>query len=222
MDKCIFLVELARKGAAGKYVRITLRELASAFSVSPQTVMRWLDELEAERLIERKSERRGTLVRLSAAGLRFLENLRDSIDSVLYGGVIIGEVVSGLGEGAYYVRQYSDRFEEYLGFKPYPGTLNLRVLFPKTVFDALCSVKPVIIPGFIKEGRSFGDVKAYPVSVEGVTGAIVIPSRTIHPPKIAEVISPLCIRKTLKIKDGDRITLRIKGGREVEETKEKE
>lgn len=57
----------------------------------------------------------------------------------------MGEVVSGLGEGAYYVRQYEPLIEEYLGFKPFPGTLNVKILFPKTVLDAVCNIRPVII-----------------------------------------------------------------------------
>jgi len=216
MDKCIMLIELAKEGAAGGYVSVTLRGLASKLGVSPQTVMRWLSDFESSGILERVITGRRTRVRLTEKGLKLLEDIHDSLDSALYGGVIIGEVVSGLGEGAYYVRQYRERFREYLGFDPYPGTLNIRVIFPKTVFDALCNVKPIVIPGFVRNGRSFGDVRAYPVSVEGIDGAIVIPSRTIHPPKIAEVVSPVCIRKRLKVDDGDRVTLRVTGGRDVE------
>jgi riboflavin kinase len=209
MKKISLLIELVKRGASGKPVRITVRELAEALGTSPQTILRLLSELEEERFVERRVEGKRTLIEVLPDGLNFLQNLCDEISNALSGGIIIGEVVSGLGEGAYYVRQYSGLIEEYLGFKPYPGTLNIKVLFPKTVFDALCNVRPILIPGFVREGRTFGDVKAYPVRIDGIKGAIVIPARTIHPPKIAEVIAPVKLRDALKLKDGDRVRVEV-------------
>ncbi|MEO2152466.1 MAG: DUF120 domain-containing protein [Thermococcus sp.] len=209
MKKIKLLVALARKGAVGKIVRITVRELADELGVSPQTVLRLLREMEEEGLIERNVEGKKTLMEVTPEGASFLQRLCDEISEALSTGVIVGEVVSGLGEGAYYVRQYAPLIREYLGFEPYPGTLNVRVLFPKTVFDALCNARPVIIPGFTREGRTFGDVKAYRVRIDGVEGAIVIPSRTVHPPKIAEIVAPVNLRKKLGLNDGDRIRIEV-------------
>jgi len=209
MKKIKLLVSLAGKGGVGKKVPVTVRALATEIGTSPQTVLRLLKEMEEEGLIERTVEGRKTLVEVTPKGASFLQSLCDEISKALSTGVIIGEVVSGLGEGAYYVRLYSPRFKEYLGFEPYPGTLNVRVLFPKTVFDALCNARPVIIPGFTREGRTFGDVKAYRVRIDGVEGAIVIPSRTVHPPGIAEIIAPVNLRKRLNLKDGDRIRIEV-------------
>jgi len=212
MKRIRLLILLAKKGAIGKSIRITLRELANELGLSPQSILRLLEEMEEEGYIHKEVEGRRTHVEISQEGLTFLENLCDAISEVLYNGIIVGEVISGIGEGAYYVRQYSHLIREYLGFDPYPGTLNVRVLFPKTVFDALCGVRPVVLPGFVKEGRTFGDVKAYRVEIEGIEGAIVIPSRTVHPPKIAEVIAPVCLREKLGLKDGSRITIRVVKG----------
>ena len=209
MKKIKLLVALARKGAVGKMVRITVRELADELGVSPQTVLRLLREMEEEGLIERNVAGKKTLMEVTPEGASFLQKLCDEISEALSTGVIVGEVVSGLGEGAYYVRQYAPLIREYLGFEPYPGTLNVRVLFPKTVFDALCNARPVIIPGFTREGRTFGDVKAYRVRIDGVEGAIVIPSRTVHPPKIAEIVAPVNLRKKLGLNDGDRIRIEV-------------
>ncbi|NJD99379.1 CTP-dependent riboflavin kinase [Thermococcus sp. LS1] len=209
MKRLKLLILLAKKGAIGEKVKITLRELANELGVSPQSVLRLLDEMEEEGLISKDVEGRKTYVEISHEGLAFLENLCDAISEVLYNGIIIGEVISGIGEGAYYVRQYSHLIREYLGFDPYPGTLNVRVLFPRTVFDALCGVRPVVLPGFAKDGRTFGDVKAYRVRIGDVEGAIVIPSRTVHPPRIAEIIAPVYLRKELSLEDGSRITIRV-------------
>ncbi|ASJ07024.1 DUF120 domain-containing protein [Thermococcus pacificus] len=209
MKRVKMLILLARRDAIGERVKITMRELADELGISPQSVLRLLDEMEGDGLIERFVEGKKTYVEITPKGLAFLEDLCDAISEVLYNGVIIGEVISGIGEGAYYVRQYSHLIKEYLGFEPYPGTLNVKVIFPKTVFDALCNVRPVILPGFVREGRTFGDVKAYRVRIGNVEGAIVIPSRTVHPPKIAEIVAPVYLRKELGLRDGSKITIRV-------------
>ncbi|WP_297091287.1 CTP-dependent riboflavin kinase [Thermococcus sp.] len=212
MRRIQMLILLARKGALGRKIKITLRELANELGISPQSVLRLLEEMEEEGLVEKDVIGRKTYVEISQEGLAFLESLCDAISEALYNGIIIGEVISGIGEGAYYVRQYSHLIREYLGFDPYPGTLNIRVLFPKTVFDAFCGVRPVILPGFSKGGRTFGDVKAYRVQIGEVEGAIVIPSRTVHPPRIAEIVAPVCLREKLGLKDGSRITVKVVRG----------
>ncbi|WP_148882360.1 DUF120 domain-containing protein [Thermococcus aciditolerans] len=209
MKRIKLLILLARRGAIGEKVKVTLRDLGDELGVSPQSVLRLLEDMEGEGFIEKSVEGKKTYVEISPSGLAFLEELCDAISGVLYNGVIIGEVISGIGEGAYYVRQYSQLIEEYLGFKPYPGTLNIRVIFPRTVFDALCGVRPVILPGFVKDGRTFGDVKAYRVRIGDAEGAIVIPSRTVHPPKIAEIVAPIYLREKLNLQDGSKITIKV-------------
>lgn len=175
MKRLKLLVTLAKKGAIGEKVKITLRELADELGISPQSVLRLLDEMEKEGLVSKEVLGRKTYVEIDHEGLAFLESLCDAISEALYNGVIIGEVISGIGEGAYYVKQYAHLIREYLGFDPYLGTLNIRVLFPKTVFDALCGVRPVVLPGFTKDGRTFGDVKAYRIRINDIEGAIVVP-----------------------------------------------
>ena len=209
MKKIELLTLLAEEGAVGGKARITMRGLGEELGISPQSVMRLLNEMEGEGLIERTAEGRRTYVEITPKGLAFLEELCDRVSSALYNGTIVGTVVSGIGEGAYYVREYAPMIREYLGFEPYPGTLNVRVLFPRTIFDAFYNVQPVILPGFVKDGRTFGDVKAYRVRVEGIEGAVVVPSRTVHPPKIAEVVAPVYLREALNVGDGSRITLKV-------------
>ena len=207
VERTELLLRLAELGAIGEKKEITLRKLASTLNASPQTVLRAIRELEKDGLLMRETRSRKTYLELTEKGLMFLEEIHERLERALYCGLIIGEVVSGLGEGSYYVQMYRERIKEYLDFDPYPGTLNLRVVFPKTVFDALVDVRPILMPGFVKNGRTFGDVRAYPVSVEGIKGAIVVPSRTIHPPRIAEIIAPVNLRETLKLKDGDRVNV---------------
>ncbi|WP_394296512.1 DUF120 domain-containing protein [Pyrococcus abyssi] len=209
MKTLFLLIKLAKMGAIGKEITVTMRELSRELDVSPQTVLRWLEELKEQGYIHKRESRKGTLVELTEKGINLLEKLYEEISTALYSGFIVGEVISGIGEGAYYVRQYAPLIREYLGFDPYPGTLNVRVLFPKTIFDALCTARPIIIPGFTRNGRTFGDVRAYRVRIDGIEGAIVIPSRTVHPPKIAEIIAPVKLRDALNLKDGDKVRIEV-------------
>jgi len=209
MEEIKLLISLAKKGAIGDKVKITLRELSKEIGISPQSVMRKLENMEKMGYLKREVSGKKTFVEVTPDGLRLLEEIFDEIGKVLYGKYILGEVVSGIGEGRYYVEQYKDRIKEYLGFTPYPGTLNLLIIFPKTIYDALYNVEPIIIPGFTKGGRTFGDVKAYKVRINGIEGAIVVPSRTIHPPRVAEIIAPVCLREKLNLKDGSRVKVEV-------------
>ncbi|RLF81067.1 riboflavin kinase [Thermococci archaeon] len=209
MEEIKLLISLAKKGAVGDKVRITLRELSKEIGVSPQTVLRRLDNMEKMGYLRRQVFGKKTFVEVTPDGLKVLEDIFDEIGKILYGKYILGEVVSGVGEGRYYVEQYKDRIKEYLGFTPYLGTLNLLIIFPKTIYDALYNVKPIIIPGFTKGGRTFGDVRAYKVRINGIEGAIVVPSRTIHPPRIAEVVAPVCLREKLNLKDGSKVKVEV-------------
>lgn len=209
MEDIKLLISLAKKGAIGDKVRVTLRELSRELNTSPQSVMRRLESLEKNGYLKKEVSGKKTFVEITPKGLELLEEMFDEIGKVLYGKFILGEVVSGIGEGKYYVEQYRDRIKDYLGFTPYPGTLNILVIFPKTIYDALYNVEPITIPGFTKDGRTFGDVKAYKVRINGIEGAIVVPSRTIHPPRIAEIIAPVCLREKLNLKDGSKIKVEV-------------
>lgn len=209
MEEIRLLISLAKKGAIGDKVKVTLRELSKEMGISPQSVMRKLERMEKMGYLMREVSGKKTFIEVTPDGLRLLEEIFDEIGKILYGRYILGEVVSGIGEGRYYVEQYKDRIKEYLGFTPYPGTLNLLIIFPKTIYDALYNVEPIIIPGFTKGGRTFGDVKAYKVKINGIEGAIVVPSRTIHPPRVAEIIAPVCLREKLNLKDGSKVKVEV-------------
>ncbi|WP_048148612.1 DUF120 domain-containing protein [Palaeococcus ferrophilus] len=203
------LLLLAREGAIGQKKPFTMRALGERMGTAPQTVMRKLDNLELKGYVTRTVRGRKTYIEITPQGIRFLRDLHEELCRVLHGDYMVGEVVSGLGEGAYYINEYRERIKEYLNFDPYPGTLNVKLIHPRTVFDAVADLEPIIIPGFVRGGRTFGDVRAYRVRVNGIEGAVVIPSRTIHPPEIAEIVAPLNVRESLNLKDGDRVRIEV-------------
>jgi riboflavin kinase len=126
--------------------------------------------------------------------------------------VIAGRVVHGLGEGAYYVDVYSSRFTEALGFTPFSGTLNVKIIDEdsRSAISRMKQSPPLIVSGFMLEGRTFGDVVCYRVKVnQKVDGVVVIAQRTHHGQDILEVISPFNLRTKLKLKDDDLVTLSV-------------
>lgn len=123
-----------------------------------------------------------------------------------------GRVVSGLGEGAFYMslEGYRRAIEQKLGFTPYPGTLNIKLDPPSVVYKRyLDSLPGILIPGFSNGLRTYGAVKAFRAKLRDIEGAIVMPERTHHPADVIEVIAPFKLREILGLRDGDRVEIEI-------------
>ena len=126
-----------------------------------------------------------------------------------------GRVFSGVGEGSFYVSLYSKKFLEKLGFRPYPGTLNLRLVNDVEAFNSCLSMARYIIvePPYIP-GVRLGAVYAYPVEVDGYfnpTTFMVRPVITIYKSDVVELIADSSIREALHLVDGDLVRFRIAG-----------
>ena len=119
-----------------------------------------------------------------------------------------GKVSSGSGEGAKFVSlDWTVRqVEETVGFTPYPGTLNLRLLGEGVAIRRQIEKKVVarICP---QTGYCAGLIcKA---SIYSINCAIVIPLLKDYPIDVLEVIAPVNLRKALKIHDGDEVSVSV-------------
>jgi riboflavin kinase len=125
-----------------------------------------------------------------------------------------GTVFTGLGEGAYYISKpdYKKQIMEKLGFEPYPGTLNVKLTSDydiKTRME-LESYPAVEVMGFQNQDRTFGLVKCYPAIIGGkVRGALVTAMRSHYDNSVLEIIAPVCLRKQLGLKDGNKVKVEI-------------
>ena len=195
------------------------RSLGLQLGVSQQTASRRLQRLEREGLIERIVSRRGERVKLTDAGLELLREVYYAlaftvppklVDTIEFEGVVF----SGLGEGGYYMslEGYVRQIEEKFGFKPYPGTLNVRLtgrseLLKRVKLDEYPSI---MISGFSDGKRTYGSVRAYKASINGYRpAAVVIPSRTVHKIDVIEVIAPVNLREQLDLRDGDHVRVTV-------------
>ena len=119
-----------------------------------------------------------------------------------------GEVTSGLGKGKYYMSKkvYQEAFNEKLGFKPFPGTLNLKVNEKKRKkFEE--NGKTLKLREIYEDEKRLSNVDITPCKINGVECGILKLEFTEHPESIAEIVAPIELRKRFNLKDEDRITM---------------
>ena len=126
--------------------------------------------------------------------------------------VLYGRVTSGRGEGRYYMslKPYKKRFKKVLGYYPYEGTLNVRLL---SEYRNLDTSKCLEVEGFEYQGKRYYGVKVLPAKISkdefAVNGALIFPEKSKHPENIVEVISPLNLRNYLSLRNGDVVKIKI-------------
>jgi riboflavin kinase len=211
------LVKLAEMGAHRRTAKISTEYLAEKLGISQQTASRNLIELERKGWIKRNITHDGCLIKIEPPGITELQklysNLRVLMEAAYPPSVTLeGTVFTGLGEGAYYITKetYRKQFLEKLGFDPYPGTLNLKLTSDYDIKTRMeLEAYPAIeVEGFRNEDRSFGLVKCYPVMIDNkVKGALLSALRTHYDVSVLEIIAPVCLRKHLNLKDGNKVKI---------------
>jgi riboflavin kinase len=213
------LLKLAEMGAHRRTAKISTEYLAGKLGVSQQTASRYLIELDNDGLIKRTITPEGCLIRITDAGIRELKKLHSTLRFLIEAEyppsiTLEGIVFTGLGEGSYYItkERYTKQFIERLGFEPYPGTLNLKLTtdYDVKTRSELEAYPAVEIEGFKNENRTFGPVKCYPATIENkVKGAVILALRSHYDASVIEIISPVFLRKALKLKDGHKVKVEV-------------
>ncbi len=206
------LKHIALRGGIAGFVPISSRELGQALGVSQQSASQRILELLNDGLVQRDLASRRQRVKVSAKGLEVLQ--REYADyqrifEVREHVTITGKATSGLGEGAFYMRQkgYKEQFRKKLGYEPYEGTLNLKVQGADMAKLMILIEEPGLPIGeFTAGGRTFGAAKCFLATLKGVDCAVVLPVRTHHT-DVLEVISREFLRGRLGIADGDAVEL---------------
>ncbi|MHC1604645.1 MAG: DUF120 domain-containing protein [Candidatus Methanofastidiosia archaeon] len=214
------LVPIAKRGALEKMIYITSKELAKDINTSQQTANRRIRLLEKKGYIKRSgSSKRQQIVITDDGKIKLKEvffSLYDLFRKQENEVRLNGRLISGMGEGKYYISRvgYRNQFIKKLGFSPYPGTLNL-IIDDETLARFQATIKNLLfikIENFKTENRTFGGVKAYKAEIGNkIKGAVILPYRTHHRKNILEVVAPVFLRKELNIKDGDIIDVTIFG-----------
>ena len=122
---------------------------------------------------------------------------------------ISGIIQSGAGKGAYFtqVDWVVRQCEGHLGYRPFPGTLNVQIIEDDT--RHLNNLAQGTDFELIPDDPAFCTAQVKTVTVNGIPGAMVIPAEDvrIHEERIVEIISACNIKQTLGLNDGDSVRL---------------
>ena len=210
------LKAIALMGGVRGPVWISSQSFGESLSLSPQTASRRLKALEGQRLIDRSLRPDGQYVTVTSDGEEALRKEYTDYSRIFGEGggpySLTGSVISGLGEGRYYMSlpAYAEQFRRVLGIDPFPGTLNLRLSSAsrdvKRKVDGLPWTR---IEGFVQDGRTFGDARTLACRIGEIPCAIVVPGRSHYPDDVIELISPVELRAVLRLSDGDLVTVEV-------------
>lgn len=204
------LKEIALLGAMNQKIELSSLELAKLLQTSQQSASRYLLELDSMGFIVRELGIKKQLIQITEPGADVLQTEYAQYKQIFELATKIrfkGRLVSGLGEGKYYTghKGYQDQFFSKLKFTPYPGTLNVEIQpIERNKLRLLKQYDGVCLEPFTAENRTFGEVRCFPATINGVKGAVVLPNRS-HYSTTLEIVSPEFLRKRLKINDGDAV-----------------
>ncbi len=230
------LTKLLSIGAMEDYVETTSTQISRVINRSQQTASKILIELENEGLIIRIKNSKRFKVRVTTKGYEIIKDIYEMIKNSMdksNNNIIIfkGKIVTGMGEGSYYMslEGYKSQFKSKLGYEPFPGTLNVKI-DDKIYIDSrrqLLNYPSIYIKGFKNQDRTFGWVKCFPAIITKenrnkqpqeeeenkeitLNSHVLLLERTHHDNSLIEVISPLCIKDTADLKNGDMISIKVK------------
>ena len=191
---------------------ISTKALAPLLNISQQSVSRKLCSLEKKGLIRRDLCIGGQRITVLDKGLTLLKSTISELSAATKVQKnhleFSGYVVSGSGEGAYYLSQekYLEQLKKTLCFSPFPGTLNLEIRDDMNLSkkEEFINTPSIIINGFSDGNRTFGDLLCFRCRINNkIDSGILIPKRTHHDKRIVEIVAPVKLRDTLSLKDGD-------------------
>ena len=214
------MTELLLRGAQHNFIEVTTTDLGKDIKRSQQAVSRHLLDLETAGYIERLKKGQKFRIKITAKGYSEVESLflilKAAMEPAPFTIDFEGTVVSGMGEGSYYMSLdgYRKQFKERLGYEPYPGTLNVKLL-DQIFMNARREIdkyNSVFIDGFSDNTRTYGWVKCYIANINnGVinNAAILILERSHYDESMLEVIAPVSLKESAGIRNGDKISIKV-------------
>ncbi|HYJ02904.1 MAG TPA: DUF120 domain-containing protein [Nitrososphaeraceae archaeon] len=216
----IILSELLLCGAKNNFVELTTGEIAKKIKRSQQLASKELLDLEFFGYIKRNKKSKKYTIKVTEKGYQKVYDLflflKTAIESFKHIIDFEGHIITGMGEGAYYMslKGYKQQFKEKLGYEPYPGTLNIKLnssLYVEAKKEML-KYPSINIEGFSDQSRTFGWVKCYPAYIndsDNINSSILILERTHYDDSIIEIIAPFSIKELFSLKNGDHIKLKV-------------
>ena len=232
----LVMIHLLSNGGKDSYLEITSTQISHLINRSQQTASKILIDLEKEELIERVKNKKKFGMKLTETGFSILQNIYHLLkismeESHIKPMIFKGKIVTGMGEGAYYMslEGYKKQFQHKLGYKPFPGTLNVKIEDKRYMNSRkdLINYPSIYIDGFKNSDRTFGWVRCYPATIsqdpklpqEGIDSQsndycsevhVLLLERTHHNNNLLEVIGPLNLKESCNLKNGDSVVIKIR------------
>lgn len=135
----------------------------------------------------------------------------DKLNNISHQKIILhGVVTSGIGKAGTMteIPWVKEQFINKLGINPYPGTFNIMVLNEDR--EKLNTIRQARGIEIIPTGANHCTGIGFPALVAGkIKGAVVIPLIPNYPPAQLEIIAPEHIKRSLAVKDGDRVEVEV-------------
>lgn len=122
--------------------------------------------------------------------------------------VFEGTVFSGEGRGKKFVELpwFMRQVEEKLGFSPYLGTLNLRLLGKEVEKRRLLETTGSVT---VEPQTGYYSGLLFRATIAALECAVVIPIMPNYPNDVLEVIAPVYLRGSLKLVDGSLVAVSV-------------
>ena len=232
----LVMIHLLSNGGKDRYLEITSTQISHIINRSQQTASKIIIDLEKENLIERVKNKKKFGMKLTETGFEILQDIYNLLKicmekSRIKPMLFKGKIVTGMGEGAYYMSLdgYKKQFQNKLGYEPFAGTLNVKIE-DKNYLNSrkdLINYPSIFIDGFKNSDRTFGWVRCYPATISqerklcrDMTQSqttdissdvhVLLLERTHHNNNLIEVIGPLNLKESSNLKNGDTIVVMIK------------
>jgi riboflavin kinase len=220
----ITLAKLLLKGAKDNFIEFTSTDIGIEINKSQQAASKIILELQEMKYVERIKKGHGYMIRVTEEGLSSVKKMSEFLKMALNsspGNIHFnGILVSGMGEGKYYMslEGYRKQFKKKIGYIPYPGTLNIRIFDPLSLEnrEKIERFGYQFIDGFSDSERTYGWVKCYSAIMNDnvdIQSDLLILERTHHDKNMLEIIAPVNIKQLMGLKNGDNVKVTLQASK---------
>lgn len=220
----ITLAKLLLKGAKDNFIEFTSTDIGIEINKSQQAASKIVLELQEMKYVERIKKGHGYMIRVTEEGLSSVKKMSGFLNMALNsppGNIHFnGILVSGMGEGKYYMslEGYRKQFKKKIGYIPYPGTLNIRIFDPLSLEnrEKIERFGYQFIDGFSDSERTYGWVKCYSAIMNDnvdIQSDLLILERTHHDKNMLEIIAPVNIKQLMGLKNGDNVKVTLQASK---------
>lgn len=225
----ITLAKLLLKGAKDNFIEFTSTDIGIEINKSQQAASKIILELQEMKYVERIKKGHGYMIRVTEEGLSSVKKMSEFLNLALNsppGNIHFnGILVSGMGEGKYYMslEGYRKQFKKKIGYIPYPGTLNIRIFDPLSLEnrEKIERFGYQFIDGFSDSERTYGWVKCYSAIMNDnvdIQSDLLILERTHHDKNMLEIIAPVNIKQLMGLKNGDNVKVTLPASKNTTES----